>query len=297
MKEQFNITGMFYEHSGYKCRKYLDIRCKSSNSNIPDLMVIMMNPGASKPINGVDNSCEVTLTIPDRTQDQIMEVMRNTSRVFARILNLSDLRTPKSKVLYDFICSEKSKCFPHSIFDPQRNNELNELFIKDVPVIFAWGIDPALNHLAEMAIKTLKIKSPIGKLKTDSVLAYYHPLPRGDKQQIQWVNDITHMLNMVSAKKTFRFFYAKKTYNTWPKLFVLSDDGVLYSEYLNHNKLTIYKESVSCSGFDDNQFKWEGYQPIVEINRGEALCTRLTNQVNWVEQYMQTYEQGAGVFI
>ena len=31
-----------------------------------------------------------------------------------------------------------------------------------------------------------------------------------------------------------RFFYAQEAYRTWPKLYVLTEDGTLYSEYLDY---------------------------------------------------------------
>ncbi|GHF02950.1 hypothetical protein [Thalassotalea profundi] len=84
----------------------------------------------------------------------------------------------------------------------------------------------------------------------------------------------------------YRFFYAKESHKTWPKLFVLSNDGVLYCEYLDHYNPTVFKEQVEYSTFDADKFKWNGYQTIVEIDRNTAVETKLTKQPNWVLNYI-----------
>jgi len=67
MKTQFQITGLFYKLKGYRFRKYLNIKCRNSKKQTPDLMVIMMNPGSSKPVDGIENNIVETKEIPDRT--------------------------------------------------------------------------------------------------------------------------------------------------------------------------------------------------------------------------------------
>lgn len=87
----------------------------------------------------------------------------------------------------------------------------------------------------------------------------------------------------------FRFFYAEEAYNTWPKLFVLSEDGTLYSEYLDYNKPTTFKRKVNFSSFQPSLFKWNSYQSIVEIDRETATSKRLIKQENWVSRYLNSY--------
>lgn len=199
MRDSFIIKGLFYELAEYKCRKYLDIKRKSSTDttdsiNIPDLMIVMMNPGSSYPIDGIENNTIESEAIPDRTQDQIMRVMNDSNFNYARVLNLSDLRTPKSPVLYKFLKSEKSSLVAHSIFDAKRKADLHELFVHNVPVIFGWGVNKSLTCLAKQAIQSIKCDNPIGLKKNDSDVAYYHPLPRVYSDQIEWVNAINGML-------------------------------------------------------------------------------------------------------
>ena len=100
MKTDFEINGLFYENKNLLCRKYLDIKRNEAISNKPDLMVVMMNPGSSRPEDGNEKNIIASKAVPDKTQDQIMKVMNNCNFNYARILNLSDLREAKSKVFY-----------------------------------------------------------------------------------------------------------------------------------------------------------------------------------------------------
>jgi hypothetical protein len=69
-----------------------------------DLLVIMMNPGASKPLGTLwdgDAPSGLVAAQPDRTQYQIMRLLRAAQALglgwrHARVFNLSDLRTPES---------------------------------------------------------------------------------------------------------------------------------------------------------------------------------------------------------
>lgn len=191
MKKEFEVTGLFYELKGKKLRKYLDIKKEGTTLKKPVLMVVMMNPGSSYPLDNIDNNTHPSAAVPDNTQDQIIKVMNNTSLDYARILNLSDLRTPDSKVLYDFLSSDSAKYIDHSIFSKNRTDDLEELFITGVPVIYGWGVNSALITLAKSAIETLGIDNPLGILKPKTEYSYYHPLPRIYKKQLEWVQDVT----------------------------------------------------------------------------------------------------------
>lgn len=195
MREDFDIVGLFYQIGELKFRKYLDIKLKSSILKTPDIMVVMMNPGSSYPLNRIDDNTVATLAEPDDTQDQIMKVMSNTSFEYARILNLSDLRTPDSNELYSFLKSESANSIPHSIFSDERKSDFEYLFIRGVPVIYGWGVNRALKDLSKLAIKKIDHPNPIGLLKTGTSYAYYHPLPRIYKNKLEWVVTVTHRLS------------------------------------------------------------------------------------------------------
>jgi len=191
---EFVVKGFFYEAHGYKLRKYLDIMRVGTMQTEPDLMVVMMNPGSSYPLDGIDNNLTLSKAEPDNTQQQIMKVMESASFDFARILNLSDLRTPDSSALYKFVKSDESHLVEHSIFSATRKAELNQLFIQNVPVIFGWGVNSALIPLAKRAIESLNIHNPIGMLKPNTKYSYYHPLPRIYEKQLEWIQYVTSQL-------------------------------------------------------------------------------------------------------
>ena len=91
-------------------------------------------------------------------------------------------------------------------------------------------------------------------------------------------------LNMNNIK----YYYAERIHETWPKLFILTDDGTLYCEYLDNLNPTIFTKQVDYLAFDASDFKWGGYQAIIEIDQISALNTSLTRQSNWVSQYLKT---------
>jgi hypothetical protein len=194
MRENFKTTGLFYENGGFRFRKYLNIVKKGSNCEIPDLMVIMMNPGSSRPLNGIDSFDIETETVPDKTQDQIMKLMNNCAYNYARILNLSDLREPKSGVFYSKLELLKKLSIHHSIFSIDRVNDFNELFVKDIPVILAWGVNKNLFELATIAKIRIGVAKSVGLRKEGEEYAYYHPLPQDYNKQLEWVEIITNNL-------------------------------------------------------------------------------------------------------
>lgn len=191
MKSKFHITGLFYEIQGYKFRKFLNIKRKNSLKQAPDLMVVMMNPGGSKPVDGIDNNTVESEAIPDRTQDQIMKVMTACKLEYARVLNLSDVREPKSNKLFPKLLEMDSIGISHSIFNASRKEDFDSLFVKDIPVLFAFGVGKELKELALKAIHSIGDNNAVGLKKEGVEWAYYHPLPQVYKKQVEWVDKIT----------------------------------------------------------------------------------------------------------
>ena len=194
MKTQFKITGFYYEELGFKFRKYLDIKKVKSNSKIPDLMVIMMNPGSSRPLDGIDNNTTTSEAVPDNTQSQIMKVMLNCNLQFARVLNLSDLREAKSNVFYTKIKDMENAGISHSIFDENRQDDFNQLWVNTATVIFGWGVSKKLKPLALNAIAACNASNPYGILKAGTNWAFYHPLPPVHSKQQEWVKELSIQL-------------------------------------------------------------------------------------------------------
>lgn len=195
MANIFEISGYFYELSGLKCRGYLNIKRVGCNLSQPDIMVVMMNPGSSYPLDGIDNNNAPSEAHPDPTQDQIMAVMNNTGFNFARVLNLSDARHSSSNEFYKFLKSSSANFIPHSIFHQSRHEEFSTLFRQGVPVIYGWGVNSNLEVLARKAINRISEKNPIGIRKNGVEWAYYHPLPRILTKQVEWVNTVSSLLS------------------------------------------------------------------------------------------------------
>jgi len=160
----------------------------------PDLMVVMMNPGKSRPLNGIDNNNLEAEAIPDNTQNKIMEVMLNCGFEFARILNLSDVRETSSGNFYQLIPLLEKENIAHSIFDKRRKTDFDQYFIKGVKTIFAWGVDNSLNELARKAVNSIGNENCFGIKKNGTQYAYYHPLPPNYHKQREWVQKITEQI-------------------------------------------------------------------------------------------------------
>lgn len=188
----FKIKGYFYNLGQYSCRKYLNIVKEDSNTLTPDLMVIMMNPGSSKPIGGLYNT--ETSTHPDNTQHQIIKVMISCGFEYARILNLSDIINSKSAEFYKILKELDEKQIQHSIFGENRATDFNSLFKYDVPVLYAWGVHHRISGLARNAFERLNTGKPLGMAKPQVEYAYYHPLQRTLNRREEWISSITNQV-------------------------------------------------------------------------------------------------------
>ena len=151
LKKRFSCYGHFYEWVAMggeraNCRSVLEIVDPSipqeNPSGIslmePDAVVVMMNPGSSHPkdIYHIDGEIEypqnsgsmrkeLVLTQPDNTQYQVMRIAVSKGWKHIRVLNLSDLRDPKSG---SFIQKTEALCeimggHTHSLFCKERTAE------------------------------------------------------------------------------------------------------------------------------------------------------------------------------
>ena len=159
----------------------------------PDLLVIMMNPGASKPLQALwdgENPGDLVPAQPDRTQYQIMRLLLVAQASglpwrHARVLNLSDFRTPKSAEMLaklHFYGPHDS----HSLFSFARKAECARWFASHAtPVLCGWGLNPGLSDLAARALLAVA-GHPILGLSEDG-LRFRHPLPQTQNFQQQWL--------------------------------------------------------------------------------------------------------------
>ena len=209
--------GHFYDISlnnkvRLKCRSSLEILSREIAGNfsgvsrgLPDAVFIMMNPGSSRTVEtspsrirdvGAISDCKTFVqTRPDTTQYQVMRVMTRLGWQHVRVLNLSDLREPKSSVFATtFRSIELNYGYTaHSLFSPIRTQELTvELRRKvDAPLICAWGVSPKLNSLICVAAPVLRDAGICrGLLKVGTSDRYFHPLPTLQTDKEIWVNKL-----------------------------------------------------------------------------------------------------------
>lgn len=83
-----------------------------------------------------------------------------------------------------------------------------------------------------------------------------------------------------------RFFYGASTHSTWPKLFVLTEDNKFHCKYLDFMKPATVNENFDFETFKAEDYKWGGYQTIVEIDEITAKNKQLTRQNNWINSYI-----------
>ena len=216
LKRKFDVFGHFYSvqvapKKVVECRSVLEIveaahapqTTATLSHRKPDAVFIMMNPGSSRPLAEVDNHIQAKTihelaislvpTKPDTTQYQVMRVMHYCEWRHVRVVNLSDLRCPKSGVFFkQFKSLEEELSFDaHSVFSDRRKDELALKVTSQsaVPVIRAWGVSPHLDPLIDRCIsKLIKAKAVRGLLKDGTTNKFLHPLPSLQSQKVLWVN-------------------------------------------------------------------------------------------------------------
>ncbi len=216
LKSKFDVFGHFYSvqiapKQVVECRSVLEIveadhaprRTDALSHRKPDAVFIMMNPGSSRPLTEVNNRIHAKAihelpislvpTKPDTTQYQVMRVMHYCEWRHVRVLNLSDLRCPKSGLFFkQFKKLEDNFSFEaHSVFSERRKDEfaLKLTNHNAVPVIRAWGVSPHLDPLIERCLSKLtRAKAVRGLMKEGTTNKFLHPLPSLQTQQVIWVD-------------------------------------------------------------------------------------------------------------
>lgn len=216
LKKTYGVFGHFYSvelasKEVVECRSVLEIVAKSRSPKdhsdlsrlVPDAVFIMMNPGSSRPLVLVSNHIRAEAihelpislvpTKPDTTQYQVMRLMHFRQWRHVRVLNLSDLRSPKSaEFIKLFQRLEKESDFEsHSIFCEARKQELLAKLPKNrqVPLVLAWGLSEKLNPLIERCLSRIPRAQAIkGLLEGGTENKYRHPLPSLQKDKRVWLN-------------------------------------------------------------------------------------------------------------
>jgi hypothetical protein len=224
LKKRFVCYGHFYELaliSGerVRCRSVLEIVDTGLPSDdpsvfseqVPDAVVIMMNPGSSHPKDGghVDEVIEypadppenrkaLVLTQPDNTQYQVMRVGVRQGWQHIRVLNLSDMRDPKSGSFLqkvDALCGVMGG-HVHSMFCPERRDELKHSLRRKTPtpILLGWGQDMGLLPLVEQCMAAIA-GEPTCTVRSDVHPALNaHPSPMLQKKKLEWLSTILGQL-------------------------------------------------------------------------------------------------------
>lgn len=212
--DRFSVYGRFYEREIADVPEQLRDRLEIAPCNIPleevvrrepDLLVVMMNPGASRPIESIwdeRGANGFVAAVPDRTQYQIMRLLvaaqdRGLGWAHARILNLSDLRTPKSE---QFI--RKLGLYAHddshSLFSEARTAEQVALFAHvKTPVLLGWGLNARFGALADRALLAAR-GHPLLGLSEDGRF-FRHPLPQRYDFQVAWLAQLEAQIRALKA--------------------------------------------------------------------------------------------------
>lgn len=215
LKEKFNVFGHFYDlkigKEIFKCRSILEIVSKDLEYKIkclPDTVVIMMNPGSSRPLDktysprlfSIDEifsknwKKEIVPTRPDNAQYQIMRLMLLNDWNYVKVLNLSDLRNGNSGEFSNEFkrASAIDLSNPHCIVHIKRRNELTkEIRTKaDNAIIAAWG---SVEVLRNTATKLIELVPNLIGLKLDTPW-YKYPSPYIKEQKLNWLTDIDAIL-------------------------------------------------------------------------------------------------------
>lgn len=168
LRDRFTALGHFYELPlGRRCRSVLELlshqqaaKRTDAQRGLPDAVVVMMNPGSSRPLREGDwvgdlpspYPKRLVAARPDTTQYQIMRTMVHMGWEHVRVVNLSDLHESKSRAFVrDY---PELKGAVHSIFMAERRAELAcELQRRsEAPLILAWGVHARLAPLVDMAL-------------------------------------------------------------------------------------------------------------------------------------------------
>ena len=220
LKKRFACYGHFYElvmmnGDRAKCRSVLEIVDASISQENPaeislmepDVVVIMMNPGSSHPKdiyhvdreieypqNGKSMRKELVLTQPDNTQYQVMRIAISKGWNHIRVLNLSDLRDPKSGSFIQKIESLSGIMggHTHSMFCEARTAECAHSLKRksSTPIMLGWGQDPGLIPLVEQCLKRIDGEPTCTVASDIHPLLNAHPSPMLQSKKLQWLDNM-----------------------------------------------------------------------------------------------------------
>jgi len=227
LKTIFTVYGSYYdllieEDEKFLCRNVLEIfkadyfnslpEHIGLSSSKPDSIFVMMNPGSSEPrkigfeepefglseVSSRLSSLEMVFAKPDVTQYQVMRIMVKMEWNHVRVVNLSDIREPKSIKFFKKVEEFENKYKDiHTIFSFERKKEREKVFnlkCESSPIILGWGRDKKLVALAEKALKFLENFKITGVVSPDHPMLYSHPSPNIQTAKEEWLKKIYSLL-------------------------------------------------------------------------------------------------------
>jgi hypothetical protein len=218
LKKTFRCYGHFYRlHvEGVEpqlCRSVLEISSEADGGkrSLPDAVVIMMNPGSSRPIEEGDTDSllfmplsagfqkPLVLTQPDNTQYQIMRIMVSMHWKHVRVLNISDLRDPKSPSFIartQKLAAALPRGVTHSLFCETRTAERETMLRRKTgaPFIIGWGQDAGLIPLAKQCLSCIEGEKIITVPAGNDPALTAHPSPMLQKKKEEWLDAILRTL-------------------------------------------------------------------------------------------------------
>lgn len=211
LNQHFLVHGLFYEWHGsdFRKRAVLElVRVDATNSTateppqalpaealdiVPDICVVMMNPGSSAPLPGFGQQADEGVLVPakpDLVQYQIMRLMALLGLRHARVVNLSDLRAAQSAELYRVIESGADDKTLGALFSGESRLK-PERIVTAQQVVCGWGLDKRLANLAHQAYRWLEAhdKQLHGvRAPREDFPAYRYPKPVGNWQAaVAWL--------------------------------------------------------------------------------------------------------------
>jgi hypothetical protein len=171
----------------------------------------MMNPGSSHPIEEGDTNSllnmplpavfqkPLVLTQPDNTQYQIMRIMISMHWKHVRVLNISDLRDPKSPSFIartQKLAAAHSSGTNHSLFCKTRTAECHTMLRRkpDAPIIIGWGQDSGLIPLAKQCLSCIEGEKIITVPAGNDPALTAHPSPMLQTKKEAWLEAILQAL-------------------------------------------------------------------------------------------------------
>ena len=212
LKEKYKVFGHFYDltisDTISNCRNILEIRRNETVEEIPDIIVIMMNPGSSTPLDKKykpknytfenflkKKKFELIPTKPDNAQYQIMRLMELNDWNFVRVLNLSDLRNGNSSNFKKEFkkAIDVDATSPHCITHPKRKQELKYALIsKTNKIIAAWG---EIKELENSAKEILSLDFEIIGVPRENPIFFQYASPYYKEPKIKWLVEIQKLLS------------------------------------------------------------------------------------------------------